>query len=140
MFDKLVVSTAQRRGGRTAKFFLCTSLTYLTALAIAFALSVSLAEPKLADTSELRVLIPHLQLRAPIDSVQAGDSGSTPRPDLGRVMKYDDLVAHQQSAAPRVNLPTGAGLDSHDGFFNGDPNAIAGGIDVGPGGAGAMEK
>lgn len=51
MFDKLVVSTAQRRRGRTAKFFVCTALVYLSAVAFAFALSILLATPKLADTS-----------------------------------------------------------------------------------------
>lgn len=51
MFEKLVVSSAQRRRGRTAKFFVCTSLIYLSALGVAFALSVLLATPKLADTA-----------------------------------------------------------------------------------------
>ncbi len=37
MFDKLVVSTAQRRRGRTAKFFLGTVVIYLSTVAIAFA-------------------------------------------------------------------------------------------------------
>lgn len=51
MFDNLVVSTAQRRRGRTAKFFAGTSIIYLSAVAVAFALSVVLATPKLADTA-----------------------------------------------------------------------------------------
>ena len=51
MFDKLVVSTARRRGGRTARFFVGTSVIYLSAVAVAFALSILLATPKLADTA-----------------------------------------------------------------------------------------
>ncbi len=51
MFDKLVVSTAQRRRGRTAKFFVGTSVLYVSAVAVAFALSILLATPKLADTA-----------------------------------------------------------------------------------------
>ncbi|HSE37047.1 MAG TPA: energy transducer TonB [Blastocatellia bacterium] len=50
MFEKLVVSSSQRRRGRTAKFFVCTSLVYLSVVGLAFALSVLLATPKLADT------------------------------------------------------------------------------------------
>lgn len=51
MFEKLVVSSAQRRRGRTTKFFVCTSLIYLSAVGVAFALSILLATPKLADTA-----------------------------------------------------------------------------------------
>lgn len=51
MFDTLVVSTRQRRRGRTAKFFLGTSIAYLSVVAFAFALSILFATPKLADTS-----------------------------------------------------------------------------------------
>ena len=51
MFDKLVVSTAQRRRGRTAKFFVGTSVIYLSSVAVAFALSILLATPKLADAA-----------------------------------------------------------------------------------------
>ena len=51
MFDKLVVSTAKRRRGRTAKFFVGTSFIYLSAVAVAFSLSILLATPKLADTA-----------------------------------------------------------------------------------------
>src|SRR5207253_10089916 len=56
MFDKLVVSTAQSRRGRTAKFFLSTVVIYLSTVAIAFALSIFLATPKLADTRSTIVL------------------------------------------------------------------------------------
>ena len=41
MFDKLVVSAAQKRRGRTAKFFLGTVVVYLSALATAIVLSFS---------------------------------------------------------------------------------------------------
>jgi hypothetical protein len=51
MFEKLVVSTSQRRRGRTAKFFVCTAFIYLSVVGVAFALSVFLATPKLADTA-----------------------------------------------------------------------------------------
>jgi len=51
MFDKLVVSTAQRRRRRTAKFFVGTSIIYLSAVGVAFALSILFATPKLADTA-----------------------------------------------------------------------------------------
>jgi periplasmic protein TonB len=51
MFDKLVVSTAGRRRSRTAKFFVCTSIVYLSIAALAFAGSIFFATPRLADTA-----------------------------------------------------------------------------------------
>jgi periplasmic protein TonB len=51
MFDRLVVSTSNRRHGRTARFFACTSIVYLSVAALAFAASVYFTTPKLADTS-----------------------------------------------------------------------------------------
>jgi periplasmic protein TonB len=51
MFDKLVVSTSNRRRGRTVRFFACTSAVYLSVAALAFAASVYFTTPKLADTS-----------------------------------------------------------------------------------------
>ena len=51
MFDKLVVSTAQRRRGRTAKFFFGTVVVYLSVVVFAFAASILFSTPRLADTS-----------------------------------------------------------------------------------------
>lgn len=137
MFDKLVVSTAQRRRGRTAKFFVCTSIVYLSAVGIAFALSILLAEPRLADaSSRAEVLIappPPPGPRPPAVATHHQDSESTPRPDPGNVMKYDDIAGHQQSGPPRIKLPTGVAVGATDGDPNGDPNGIPDSIGVGLG-------
>lgn len=126
MFDKLVVSTAQRRRGRTAKFFVCTSIIYLSAIGIAFALSVFLAEPRLADASRRdEVLIaPSPPSRPPGGATRHQDSERPPRPDPGNVMKYDDIAGHQQSGPPRIKLPTGVAVGPTDGDPNGDPNSL----------------
>lgn len=50
MFEKLVVSTSQRRRGRTSRFFLGTVLVYMSVVAAAFSLSVALSSPQLADS------------------------------------------------------------------------------------------
>ena len=51
MFDKLVVSTARRRRSRTTKFFVCTSIVYLSTAAFAFAASIFFGTPRLTDTA-----------------------------------------------------------------------------------------
>ena len=70
MFERLVVSTSQRRQRRTLKFFVYTSFIYLSVVGIAFALSVVLESPKLADTSTT-------QLRQPF--FPTGGARSKPR-------------------------------------------------------------
>src|SRR6185503_5915335 len=109
MFEKLVVSTAHKGKGRTTTFFICTSIVYLSAIAIAFALSVLFADPKLADTSGRSILIanplpppPRGQLM--VDSHR--DSGGTPLPDPNNVIKYDDLENRPHSGPAPLPLPT----------------------------------
>lgn len=135
MFDKLVVSTAQRRRGRTAKFFACTSIVYLSVVGVAFALSILFATPKLADTSELKTLVAPSRPpgpRPPDVATHHPASESTPRPELNNVMRYVDIVDHQQSGPPRITLPPGVNLES-DGVPNGDPNGIPNSIGASPG-------
>jgi len=131
MFDKLVVSAAHRRRGRTAKFFVGTSIVYLSVIAVAFALSVLLATPKLADTSELKTLIapsPPPGPQPPNVATHKTDPGSAHRPDLTNVMNYVDIVNHQQSGSPRITLPAGVVVGPTDGAANGDPNGVPYGI------------
>lgn len=52
MFEKLVLSTTQRRKHTTAKFFAGTVLLYAIVLACAIIVSVVVSDPKLADTSK----------------------------------------------------------------------------------------
>ncbi len=52
MFNKLVVSTNERRRGRIARFFFGTSAIYAMVIAGVLALSVMVSTPRLADTGE----------------------------------------------------------------------------------------
>ncbi len=134
MFEKLVVSTSERRKGRTAKFFVCTSLTYLIALGTAFALSVLLADPKLADSSDLRVLIPPSRPPAPPPpSVGPPDHnpGTPTPPDPQHAMRYEDLVAQPHNTPPRLDLPRGITFDPSAAVVGGDPNGVSRGAGIG---------
>ena len=52
MFNKLIVSTNERRKARTARFFCATSIIYATTFASILALTVLASNPRLADTGE----------------------------------------------------------------------------------------
>ncbi len=131
MFERLVVSTAQKRKGRTARFFVCTSIIYLSAVAFAFAISIWLADPKLADThdSAIPLATPPPGPRPPQAATPSRDSRGTSRQDLRNVLKYEDIVNHPQNTAPRILLPAGADFSS-GGVIGGDPNGPPGGIDI----------
>lgn len=134
MFEKLVVSTAQKRKGRTATFFVCTSIVYLSAAAFAFALSVLLADPKLADTSERATLIatplpPPLRLQQTAPS-HPDSAGGTQRQDLNNVLRYADIVNHSQGEPPRLAPPAATNFGGSDSAFGVVRDGVLGGIDV----------
>lgn len=126
MFDKLVVSTVQRRRGRTAKFFLGTVVVYLSAVAIAFALSILLAAPQLAD-SKLAPLCELASIRPARGDVGAvvdhPNSGGAHRQDLNNLRRLEDLIEHPQPAETRIVVPAGTAIRAGDGVAGGDPNA-----------------
>ena len=102
--------------------------------ASAFALSIFLATPKLADSSYRDVLISATIAPlppAPKRGQERAESGAR-RPDLNNVLKLDDLV-HQQ-AAPRLNhgsaLPN---LDKIEGPTGGEEKGSPEALGVGPG-------
>ena len=131
MFEKLVVSTAQSPRGRTAKFFACTSFVYLSAAAAAFAISISLSAPKLADSNLVPICIGVISAPAPqTNSVVADhETGGGARQDFSNVPRFEDLIAHPETGTHRTTLPAGAGIRS-DGIVGGDPNAPPGSIGV----------
>lgn len=107
MFDKLVVSTIHRSKRRTAKFFFGTVVFYLVAVASAFALSVLMANPRLADREVLTLVGPLPSPRSPIvDHIQSG-SPSTTRRDLNNVQDLDQILSHRTTTQPSVPLPLG---------------------------------
>lgn len=126
MFDKLVVSTALRRRGRTAKFFLGTVVVYLSAVAIAFALSIFLATPKLADSELVPLWIGLVSPPAPRPRSVVEDhrnSGGAGRQDLSNLRRFEDLIEHPQTGATRIVVPAGTDIRPGDGVVGGDPNA-----------------
>jgi periplasmic protein TonB len=142
MFETLVVSTAQRRRGRTAKFFVCTSIIYLSAVAVGLALSVLLATPNLADTGTTS-LVPIIHLtgggrQKPLDERQPNVAS---RKDLRNVESLDKLMTNL--ANPRLvvfqnPIPQGTiidgGLESPGDGGPGLPGMPASaGLSLGPG-------
>ena len=124
MFEKLVVSTTQRRKHTTAKFFLGTVLLYAFGLGCAFVVSVLVSDPRLADTSNVLTLVGP----PPI-------SGTTPRrtpasrrppqpemrPDPNHAMPLDQLMSQRGDHPPIIpnfdRQPPGSG----SGVFEGPP-------------------
>jgi protein TonB len=105
MFEKLVVSTTQRRKHTTAKFFLGTVVLYAFALGCAFIVSVVVSDPRLADTSTLLILV------GP-PPMNGGTPPRTPPPtrplqtDVGRdpnhVMTLEQLMSHRDNRPPII--------------------------------------
>jgi len=135
MFERLVVSTVQRRKHTTAKFFCGTALLYAFVIGCAFALSILFAEPKLA-ASERVIWIPPTPPPAP-PPVHVGpqhyDSETPNRQDPNHVMKYEDLVSQQHQTPPRLKLPGATSFEGPEGVVGGDPNALPNSIGVGGG-------
>jgi protein TonB len=131
MFERLVVSTAQKRKGRTARFFVCTSIIYLSAIAFAFAVSILLADPKLADSrgSAIPLAIPPPGPQPPQVVTPSRDSSGAARQDPSNVLRYEDIVNHRENRPPQILLLGGADLSS-GGVIGGDPNGPPGGIDI----------
>ena len=114
MFDKLVVSTAQRRRGRTAKFVVCTSFVYLSAVAFAFAASIFFATPRLADTSS-RILeglvVPIARTtQTPRDTQR---TAAAPTLDPRNVQALDKIIDNLGKSRPVVpnSPPVGTGIE-----------------------------
>src|SRR5262245_61635412 len=98
MFEKLVVSAQQRRKQRTAKFFFGTLTIYVFAAASAFALSVLVSDPKLADTESI-VMLPRLPIAAAQEQRTNTEiqkpSAVAARKDPEHVMRFEDVVNRQ---------------------------------------------
>jgi TonB family protein len=142
MFDKLVVSTAQRRRGRTAKFFVGTSVLYLSAVAVAFALSILLATPKLADTAFIGPSPIFLQQGGPREKLpDTRQTTVAPTRDPRNVEPLDRIItnlANSRSTIVQNASPQGTTkLGEHDGpgdgasYIPGIPNST--GRDASPG-------
>ncbi|HLG17686.1 MAG TPA: energy transducer TonB [Blastocatellia bacterium] len=141
MFEKLIISSATRRSGRTIKFFAGTSMTYLLVVASVLAISVMIESPRLADVGTKTILVgPPPKLgrdpRPPAD--HSGETTSAS--DSRRPLSLEDIIARastQQPASPPNFVPIdqrNVGPGHGDG---GDPFGIPGGIGPNVGGAGS---
>ncbi|MEK6287684.1 MAG: energy transducer TonB [Acidobacteriota bacterium] len=112
MFDQLVVSTVQRSKRRTAKFFFGTGVFYLVVVSSAFALSILMANPRLADTEVLTLVGRLPSPRSPIvHEIRQGSPSTTP-PDLNNVQDFDAILSHRTTTQRRFPLPPGAFVPS----------------------------
>src|SRR5215510_15069542 len=118
MFDKLVVSTNERRKARTARFFAGTVATYVVAVVAAFVLSVALSSPKLADTELLcKIATPPPRIgggSTPPERPRPVQTGAQ-RQDPNNVLRLDDVVQNLHGNPTRVTSPpvnVGASIDS----------------------------
>lgn len=108
MFDKLIVSAVHRTKGRNTKFFLATGVLYMVAVTSAFALSVLMANPRLADTQVLTLVGTLPSPRSPIrDNVRTG-SPSTTRRDPSNVQDLEQILSHRNSTQPNLPMPLGS--------------------------------
>lgn len=114
MFNKLVVSTNERRRGRIARFFFGTSAIYAMVIAGVLALSVMISNPRLADTGErmLALLTPPPPGPPPPPQHDNTPPPAAPRNDPTRVADLERVVntpppVRRQSAPPSIDSTFG---------------------------------
>jgi len=131
MFDKLVVSTAQRRRGKNGKVsFFGTVVIYLSTVAIAFALSIVLATPKLAGHPLSDFPSQHRPRPTPsvvVDFVvDHGNSGGVPpRQDLNNLRRLEAIIGHTQTNHRELPFRRERTSVQATAVAGGDPNAPA---------------
>lgn len=112
MFDRLVVSTTQKRGRTRARFFLGTAALYAFVLGCAFVLSVLASAPRLADTHSILTLVGPPPLiggdSRPRPPTTRRPLQSEPRPDPNHVRDLDTLLSRRNTAPPILQIPDGS--------------------------------
>jgi protein TonB len=123
MFDQLVVSARQRRKPTTAKFFFGTSVLYVFAVALAFAVSVLVSDPKLADTGNILTLVAPLPPAAGNPPERGPKSPPQPavRPNPNNVMSLANLMAQPKGAPPPIPVSDRWGPETGTGPTIGPP-------------------
>lgn len=115
MFEKLVVSTIQRRKHTTAKFFAGTVLLYATVLACAIIISVVVPNPKLADTSNVIALAgppPMSGSTTPKPPASNRPPRTAVAPDPNHPMTLEQIMGHRDNhpaVIPVFRIPGGSG-------------------------------
>jgi protein TonB len=110
MFNKLIISTNERRKGRIAKFFCGTSAIYAMVIVGVLGLSVIVSNPKLADTSEhmLALITPPPPPGPPPTQRNNTPPPVEPRNDPMQIRNLDDVISdptpkHTSSAPPKID-------------------------------------
>ena len=121
----------EKRSNRTAGFFFGTSIVYLIVVACAFAISILVADPRLASTSEA-ILIAPLPAAAPPGSDSARPPAqNTPRQDPSNVRDLDHIMTRSEDTA-RPAPPQFAGssvpFSGSEGVEGGDRDGVPGGV------------
>jgi protein TonB len=122
MFEKLVVSTTQRRKHRTAKFFVGTVLLYAIAIASAFVISVFVSDTRLADTSSVIAIALPPAISGSTTPKPPG-SKRPPQTDVARdpnhTMTLDQLLSRRNDHPPIIptfdHQPGGPGMPGSPG-------------------------
>jgi TonB family protein len=135
MFNKLVISTNERRRGRIARFFFGTSAIYAMVIAGVLSLSVMVSTPRLADTGErmLALLTPPPPGPPPPPAQRDNTPPPVaPRNDPMQVRDLDQVVntpapTHRPAAPPSIDgqgvvgVPDGVGVPDSIGSVLGSP-------------------
>jgi hypothetical protein len=144
MFEKLVVSSVQRRRTRAAKFFLGTSLIYLSVTAGAIALSVVFASPKLADTRgeapKPPILFPIAATREPSQCGTPGQVAVTDHRVVKPLEKIIEDLGNRQDLPIERHLPPGTKLVGADAAVDGFPGIGSPGPGLGTPGQAAITE
>ncbi|HEY7914828.1 MAG TPA: energy transducer TonB [Blastocatellia bacterium] len=147
MFDKLVTSGATQHRRRTSRFFVATSIIYLSALTAAFAISVVVTTPKLADSgysSKASLIAPSAGLPPGETAPRAASAETVPREApveprmLGEILESRESSSTSkqgQPGPPSIGpIEPGGGGDSESHFIS-----QMGVTSSGPGGRDAQE-
>ncbi|HWX40416.1 MAG TPA: energy transducer TonB [Blastocatellia bacterium] len=131
MFEKMIVSSAGRSERRIARYLIGAFFLYGLALAAALALSVALADPRLAIAAPGTTLVA-IAPPAPRSGVPAppGPRQSSPAPDPLHPMPLD-LLEHRAGRPPTPIPPIFDNLPFGDGPAA--PGGRVPGADTGPG-------
>src|SRR5687768_2475466 len=110
MFDKLIDSAPGRRKRRFLGFFFGTSILYLLALAAALVISVLIANPEMAHTSDLKITnLVHPPKRGNPDTPPAKEQAKPSQPDIYHPAPIDvpiEKLAAEQTTTRSNNPPT----------------------------------
>ena len=132
MFNKLVISTNERRKGRIVSFFCGTSALYALVIVGVLALSVVVSNPRLADTSDRMLALiatpPPPSAPPPARQPETTPPPAQPRNDPTQVRDLDSVVSaptptRRPAAPPSLNDSIGVvGAPESSG----DPNSTWG--------------